>query len=419
MRRRIGLGRGVAVGLAGVVLVGAVSGCEFTGPGSLPLPFRDGTGNGALHVTVELPSAANLVPNSEVKVGDITVGTVTDIRFQDWHAELVVGLNPGTVLPADAVAKVGQKSLLGATYLEMGSPSGGPGVGQLRDGDVIPISRTGSYPDTEELLAALSVVLNGGGLNQIKTITTELDAALGGHEADVRSLIGNLQGVIGPLEQQRDEIVRAIDGLNRFGGQLAANRDTVAAALETIPQGLAVVNRNREDLTTALTALGNLGTVATRVVNSSQEDLLANLRDLQPTVGRLADAGKNLTQSLSLLSTFPFPYNTAGNAFKGDYSNLFLTVDVTLPELEKSFLTGTPLGGLPPLGAGQKASDPLRAPLVDNLPGLAPAVPDQPPAAGSAGQAPSSQPLPPPPVTTAPPVPAQGDPVGSLLGGGR
>jgi phospholipid/cholesterol/gamma-HCH transport system substrate-binding protein len=397
MRRRIGLGRGVAVGLAGVVLVGAVSGCEFTGPGSLPLPFRDGTGNGALHVTVELPSAANLVPNSEVKVGDITVGTVTDIRFQDWHAELVVGLNPGTVLPADAVAKVGQKSLLGATYLEMGSPSGGPGVGQLRDGDVIPISRTGSYPDTEELLAALSVVLNGGGLNQIKTITTELDAALGGREADVR----------------------AIDGLNRFGGQLAANRDTVAAALETIPQGLAVVNRNREDLTTALTALGNLGTVATRVVNSSQEDLLANLRDLQPTVGRLADAGKNLTQSLSLLSTFPFPYNTAGNAFKGDYSNLFLTVDVTLPELEKSFLTGTPLGGLPPLGAGQKASDPLRAPLVDNLPGLAPAVPDQPPAAGSAGQAPSSQPLPPPPVTTAPPVPAQGDPVGSLLGGGH
>jgi phospholipid/cholesterol/gamma-HCH transport system substrate-binding protein len=413
LRQKIGLGRALAVGVAGVVLAGAVSGCEFTGAGSLPLPFRDGAGDGALRVTVQLPSATNLVPNSEVKVRDITVGTVTGIRFQDWHAELAVGLNPGTVLPADAVAKVGQKSLLGATYLEMSPPPGGSGVGRLRDGDVVPLSRTGAYPDTEQLLAALSVVLNGGGLNQIKTITTELDGALGGREADVRSLIGNLQDVVGSLDQQRDEIVRAIDGLDRFGGQLAADRDTLAAALETLPQGLAVLNRNREDLTTALTAMGDLGTVATRVVESSGGDLLANLRDLQPTLGRLADAGKDLTESLSLLLTFPFPYNAAGNAFAGDYSNLFLTVDVSLPELQKRFLTGTPLGGLPPLGAGQGASDPLRAPLVENLPGLAPAVPDQQNDGGTAGQ-PSS----PAPETT-PPSPAQDGLLDPVLGGDR
>jgi hypothetical protein len=88
-------------------------------------------------------------------------------------------------------------------------------------------------------------------------------------------------------------------------------------------------------------------------------------------------------------------------------------VDVSLPELQKRFLTGTPLGGLPPLGAGQGASDPLRAPLVENLPGLAPAVPDQQNDEGTAGQ-PSS----PAPETT-PPSPAQDGLLDPVLGGDR
>ena len=46
------------------------------------------------------------------------------------------------------------------------------------------ISRTGATPEVEEVLGALSLLLNGGGLEQIKTIIHELDQALSGHTGE-------------------------------------------------------------------------------------------------------------------------------------------------------------------------------------------------------------------------------------------
>ena len=69
------------------------------------------------------------------------------------------------------------------------SRSDTPAATDLASGDVIPITHTGSAPETEEVLGALSLLLNGGGLQQIKIITTELNKALDGNEAAIRDLL--------------------------------------------------------------------------------------------------------------------------------------------------------------------------------------------------------------------------------------
>jgi phospholipid/cholesterol/gamma-HCH transport system substrate-binding protein len=239
------------------------------------------------------------------------------------------------------------------------------------------------------------VVLNGGGLSQIHTITTELNAAFTGREPEVRRLIGNLGTFVGTLDSQRANIVRAIDGLDRLSTQLNTQRDTVAHALSTIPGGLSVLNDQRSDLVHALQSLSDLGDVANRVVNSSKDDLVANLSSLRPALRSLADSGENLTQSLSML-TFPFPANTAfPSTNKGDYSNLYVTLDLTPETLARNFGVGFDLpnmpmlDGLPPLGAGQGNGNPLEIPfvpgatqLVPNAQGLVPVpLPDLTPSA--------------------------------------
>jgi phospholipid/cholesterol/gamma-HCH transport system substrate-binding protein len=381
------------------VVVIAVSGCQFAGPGSLPLPFTAGTGDGAEQITVQLPDASKLVPNSEVKVADVTVGTVTRLRFKDWHAEFTVSLAPGTRLPSNAVARVAQKSLLGATYLELSPPSDGTAMGTLHDGDVIPLTRSSAYPDTEQLLTALSVVLNGGGLNQIQTITTELNRALGGRELDVRTLVSNTQDLVTTLDTQHKDIVTTLEELNRFSAALANQRGTLANALDQIPKGLAVLNRNRDDLTQTLTAMGKLGDVADRVINSSRDDVLANLRDLQPSLGRLADSGRNLTQSFAATATFPWSSKTLGNAFRGDYTNLWLTLNVTPEELRRNWV-------LPQLNAGPSLDNPLLIPLR-----LAPRM-----AASEPGPAPAGKPA--AKIMPGSPMP-KSKPLNSILDGGR
>ena len=63
-------------GCALVVLVGMLSGCEWQGVNSLPLPGTSGHGPGAFTIQAQLPDVDNIERNSRVRVGDVTVGNV-------------------------------------------------------------------------------------------------------------------------------------------------------------------------------------------------------------------------------------------------------------------------------------------------------------------------------------------------------
>lgn len=326
--------------VCGVLLL---SGCEFGGINSYSLPFTEGSDD--FVVTVEMANAVNLVANSEVKVDDITVGSVRSIEFRDWHAVLEVALEDSVRLPKNAVARIGQKSLLGAEYLELTDPPKNASPEPLAPGDRIGLDRTGRYPETEEVLSALSLLLNGGGLDQVKTISSELNKALHGRTGDFRSLLRQLNTFVGSLDGQRGEIVRAMTSLDRLAARLADEKDVLASAIDTIPGGLKTLNAERRNLTRALADLAAFGRGAVRTINASRADLMANLRSLQPSLQRLADAGSDLPESLGL-TLFPLASEKIPFTFRGDYANLFITWDLSAKTLTRNFLSGGPFDGV-------------------------------------------------------------------------
>lgn len=356
-----------------LVSVVLLAGCSSDGR-VLSLPFRTGTGDDSYQITVHLTDLGNLVPNADVKVSDVTVGTVTGVAFDNWAAKLTVSLERSVSVPANAEARVAQKSLLGAEYLELAPPRRGPAVGVLRGGDDIPLARTGHYPATEELLTALSVFLNQGGIGQLSTITAELDSALVGREGDARELIHNLGRLTATLDASKTDIVQAIESLDRLSATLADQTQVIDNALRTIPPGLAALERQRGTLVQTLDAVSALGDVASRVINSSRDDLHANLRDLQPVLGKLADSGEDLTGAMGMMFTFPFASNKAFPAVvNGDYGNLFVTVDLDANTLSDNLLRGFTVAGVPLLGGSSLAgglvnSNPLTEGLADLIP---------------------------------------------------
>ncbi|MDT5144031.1 MAG: phospholipid/cholesterol/gamma-HCH transport system substrate-binding protein, partial [Mycobacterium sp.] len=161
--------------VAGVVLaVAGLSGCQWQGANSLPLPGTQGHGPGAYTIQAQLPDVDNIERNSRVRVADITVGRVTKIERQGWHALLTMMLDGDVHLPANSTAKIGQTSLLGSKHVELVPPVNVPAQGRLHEGSLIPLSSGGAYPSTEQTLAALSLILNGGGIGQIQDITAAL-----------------------------------------------------------------------------------------------------------------------------------------------------------------------------------------------------------------------------------------------------
>jgi phospholipid/cholesterol/gamma-HCH transport system substrate-binding protein len=182
------------------------------------------------------------------------------------------------------------------------------------------------------VLSALSALLNGGGVAQLKTITEELNKALAGRENRVKSLLKELNTFIGGLDKQRKDIVRALEGIDRLAKRLGKEKKTIARAVDTMPPALKVLADQRRDLTKMLTALSKLGKTGTKVINASRDDTVANLKQLRPILQQLNKAGDDLPNSLELLTTYPFPRN-AVDAVKGDYVNLKITADLDLASI--------------------------------------------------------------------------------------
>ncbi|MFG2457579.1 MCE family protein [Streptomyces sp. NPDC048523] len=358
------------VGALAWAAVGALllSGCEFNGWYDVQLPGGAAADGHAYHVTVEFRDVLDLVPQSAVKVNNVTVGAVEKVQLDGWHARVRLRVADSVKLPANAVAELRQTSMLGEKYVALSAPSGTAPVGRLGDGDRVPLSRSGRNPEIEEVLSALSALLNGGGVAQLKTITVELNKALNGRENRVRSLLKELNTFIGGLDDQRKDIVRALKAVDRLAGRLGKEKKTIAQAVDAMPPALKVLADQRRDLTKMLTALSKLGKTGTKVVTASHDDTVANLKQLRPILQQLNTAGDDLPNSLELLTTYPFPRN-ALDAVRGDYVNLDITADLDLSDLY-----GNLTGGSGKSGEGNGDSKQPEAPDIPDLPDL-PAVP--------------------------------------------
>ncbi len=320
----------LAAGVTAAVTALCVAGCSsggFNGIYSIPLPGGAVLGPHPYQVTAEFSNVVDLVPQSSVKVNDVSVGRVTNIYLpaHSWTARVTMLINGSIHLPANAIAQVQQASLLGEQYVGLSAPPGIPPQGRLTSGAVIPLYRTTTNATVEEVFGALSLLLNGGGLAQLHTITTELNAALAGNEPQVRQLLGQISTLIGNLSTHRRDIVSALDGLDSLSATLRARDKQIGHVLDHITPGLEVLAEQRTQLVTMLNALNRLSGIAVHTINASEDNFAANLRALTPTLRELADAGQNLPLALQVLLTYPFTDQVLKD-IKGDYLNAYLSL---------------------------------------------------------------------------------------------
>ncbi|MFJ1762193.1 MCE family protein [Amycolatopsis sp. NPDC088138] len=308
-----------------------LTGCSFKGIYDLPLPGGADLGDHPYTVNVEFRDVLDLTPKAGVKVNEVPVGQVENVGLtkDGWHALVTLKVNGDVKLPANALANVKQSSLLGEKYVELASPGDDQAQGKLANDATIPLARTNRSVEVEELLGALSLLLNGGGVDQLNTITKELNNATSGREPDIKALLDNANLLVTNLDNQSKNITRAIDGLNRLSSTLNDQKDKLVGAVDNLGPGLGVLESQRGQLVTMLNALDNLSGVATETVNASQKDLVADLKALTPTLQKLGEAGNDLPKALQILLTFPFS-DQAVNGVKGDYFNLYAKVDLNL-----------------------------------------------------------------------------------------
>ncbi len=108
--------------------------CGFGGVNTLPLPgaVASGSGNSVYHV--QIANVGTLESNSPVMIDDVVVGSVGKLDVHNWVADVEVRVRPDVAVPTNAVATIGQTSLLGSMHVALDPPLGEPPTGRLRPG---------------------------------------------------------------------------------------------------------------------------------------------------------------------------------------------------------------------------------------------------------------------------------------------
>lgn len=353
-----------------VLIVAAVgllvlSGCTFRGLSSLPLPGSPPVGSHSYVVTAEFANALTLVPDETVRYDGVVVGRVESVARDGWHARVGLRIDAARTIPANVEVHIGQSSLLGEKFVAL-EAAAAP-MGQLAAGAMIPLSRTSSGREVEQVLGALALLLNGGGLPQIRTITVQLRDALGNDSA-ARDFVHQLDGFVTTLDASRGQIIATLEHLNSIGSMVTAESADVTRALDQLARATGSLADQRRAVMGMLGHLDRFSVVASRVVRTSGDAVVADLNALKPTLAALAAAGNDLPRAIEPILSFPFP-DAVLTAIVGDFVNLDVLLDLSPLIIagqsagNRNLLTG-PLGGLlntlvPPTGGSGGTTTPL------------------------------------------------------------
>jgi phospholipid/cholesterol/gamma-HCH transport system substrate-binding protein len=319
--------------------------CGWQGIANVPLPGGPGTGADKMTIYVQMPDTLALNVNSRVRVADVFVGTVRAIELKNWVATLTLDVQSGLNLPSNTMAAIGQTSLLGSQHVQLDQPAK-PSGQQLKSGDTIPLQNSSSFPTTERTLASIGTILTGGGIPNLETIQTEISNILTGRGDQIREFLNRLDTFTAELNDQRQDITRAIDSTNRLLSIVAQRNDTLDRVLTEFPPLIEHFAETRDLFADAVTALGRISNATDDALSQANPDIQRNLQNLQRPLTQLGKASPYLLGALKLIGTAPFSIENVPKAIRGDYINVSLNVDLTLSAIDNGFLSGTGVSGM-------------------------------------------------------------------------
>ncbi|TPG35187.1 virulence factor Mce family protein [Mycobacterium hodleri] len=341
MKLRTVAKRGGALLAAALILTS----CGWKGIANVPVPGGAGTGSDTMKIYVQMPDTLALNVNSRVRVADVFVGSVRAIELKNWVATLTLAVEPGLKLPADTRAAIGQTSLLGSQHVELNLPADSSGP-LLKDGDTIPLDHASAFPTTERTLASIGTILSGGGIPNLEVIQTEVANILTGRGDQIREFLGRLDTFTAELNNQRQDITRAIDSTNRLLSIVAQRNDTLDRVLTEFPPLIKHFADTRDLFADAVIALGRVSKATNNALSQANPDITANLKNLQRPLVQLGKASPYLLGALKVIGTAPFSIENVPKAIRGDYINVSINVDLTLSAIDNGILSGTGVSGM-------------------------------------------------------------------------
>jgi virulence factor Mce-like protein len=264
----------------------------------LPLP-TGGTAGPSYRLTAVFDDALNLPDGAHVMLNGDEIGRVREITTRDYTARVEMAVRSDVALPVGTTAELRQATPLGEVFVALHPPTPAPpGAAVLRDGDTIGLPDTTASATVEDLLTAMSALVNGGGLAQVQTIVTELNTATDGRAAQIAHLLGQTRQTLGTLTASTADIDRVLAASEQLAGTLRARSGSVDTAFDDLTPGIRELADQTDRLTDAVRAAGRLSGTGADLLRRSDDDIRDAARDLGPVLDGFARTRPFLGASL-------------------------------------------------------------------------------------------------------------------------
>lgn len=345
-RRRVvgALAAALAAGLA-ATMAALTAGCSM---GLQDLPVGREADGPSYHVTAVFDHADRVVRGAPVREGQLTIGRVHDLSTDGRRAMVGLSLRSDVQLPADVTAAIELPSALGGPFIRIESdgPAAHGGAAQaddgrvLSDGDTIPLARTRVGPELESSLASLGLLLNGSGVDQLKTVMTELNKAYGGRGDQVRGLVEDANDLLATADEHEGEFNRTLAALDSMTGTLTAHQEELNRGLEAAAPMMSLLADQSDRISGLLDSSAALAQKADTLLTASGDRLGAEVDQIALILEAMRGFNANDTATLQSATTFIHAFSSV---IEGDYITFDGALDV--PEsLYELWVGGRPPG---------------------------------------------------------------------------
>ncbi len=260
------------------------------------------TVDGGKQVSASFTSTVGIYPASDVRMLGVVVGTVESVEPRGDRVEVRLTVDREVRIPAEARAMVVTPSVVADRYVQLAPVySGGP---QLADGAHIPLSRTATPVEVDELFESLNdltVALGPKGANSEGAVSEALEQGadtLAGNGKPLGESVRQLGELARTLSGSKDDLFGTVENLSEFTAMLAANDGRVERFTRQLATISEVLAEDRDDLAAALAELTDAVGAVQGFVRDNRGKIKSNVDKVAGVAGVLVEQKASLAEAL-------------------------------------------------------------------------------------------------------------------------
>lgn len=261
-------------------------------------------GSKKTEVTAYFTDTAGVFVGNDVGVLGVPIGKITSIVPEGPRVKVTMEVDGDQPIPAGAAAVVVPRSVATDRYIEL-TPvyRSGP---RMQSGAVIPVDRTRTPVEFDEVLASLSKLANGlsgkaSTRNAIKRLLDTQSTALRGKGDLINRSIRSLAAAANGISAQRQNATSSLVALDKLTQTLATNQGTVRKFIKQVASASSLLASERQNFRTSLRSVTRMIRVVAQFAKENRGEINTTVRRTNDVMRTVLDKRRSVGEVLRVM----------------------------------------------------------------------------------------------------------------------